>query len=473
MGLVEYNFGGIEGGAQELQAAVAKTLGLLEEGQAALGRLQAAWQGEGSMSWQSVQTRWDSNSNEINEALQKPRNRRQQCWSDHGQHRKGRGQQLSRVIAPSNKRDGARGWAPGSNQEIAHRVRRTLPVNLREVLMSADYDRLFHSPDAVRTVDDDGDRDTPPAGRDSATPPPMPVAPPRTQAAPAPPPRETEVTSQIPPTQSTGPQRIPNNGMMRTSQSAPSGARHEQPRYAPAPAPRPAPAPAPSQHFADGEADRRSAAQPAPTSAASMGNHRAIDALVARRVSAVRGEDAVAARLATLALHDDPHQPRALARRDVRDGSARPDPPKCPRLLPDRRVRAQGRRRQDGGHGGARIRAQQDPRRPDPRDRRRSRRRQPRRPCRASVRGDDRRSVVRQGTAPVQRHPRVHEHERLEPRGALLRGVQRRAPRVQRRGLAGRDGHRVALLQPGARRLRGGAVPAGRARRAVDGVRVW
>lgn len=69
MGLVEYNFGGIEGGAQELQAAVAKTLGLLEEGQAALGRLQAAWQGEGSMSWQSVQTRWDSNSNEINEAL--------------------------------------------------------------------------------------------------------------------------------------------------------------------------------------------------------------------------------------------------------------------------------------------------------------------------------------------------------------------------------------------------------------------
>ena len=145
--------------------------------------------------------------------------------------------------------------------------------------MSADYDRLFHSPDAVRTVDDDGDRDTPPAGRDSAMPPPMPVAPPRTQAAQAPPPRETEVTSQIPPTQSTGPQRVPNNGMMRTSQTAPTGARHEQPRHAPSPAPRPAPAPAPSQHFAGGDTDRRSAAQPASTSAASMGNHRAIDAL--------------------------------------------------------------------------------------------------------------------------------------------------------------------------------------------------
>ena len=145
--------------------------------------------------------------------------------------------------------------------------------------MSADYDRLFHSPDAVRTVDDDGDRDTPPAGRDSAMPPPMPVAPPRTQAAQAPPPRETEVTSQIPPTQSTGPQRVPNNGMMRTSQTAPTGARHEQPRHAPSPAPRPAPAPAPSQHFASGDIDRRSAVQPASTSAASMGNHRAIDAL--------------------------------------------------------------------------------------------------------------------------------------------------------------------------------------------------
>lgn len=144
--------------------------------------------------------------------------------------------------------------------------------------MSADYDRLFHSPDAVRTVDEDPDRDTPPS-RAAATPPPMPVEPPRTQTAQAPPPRQTEVTSQIPPTQVTGPQRVPNNGMMRTPQtSAPSGARHEQARRAPAPAPRPAPAPAPSQHFA-GDAERRAGTQPAPTTAASMGNHRAIDAL--------------------------------------------------------------------------------------------------------------------------------------------------------------------------------------------------
>jgi len=157
--------------------------------------------------------------------------------------------------------------------------------------MSADYDRLFHSPDAVRTADEDPDRETPPAGRESVapqgassrndvTPPPMPVAPPRTQAAAAPPPRQTEITSQIPPTQVSGPQRVPNNGMMRTPQSpAPTGARHEQQRPAPAPAPRPAPAPAPSQHFAEGEGAWRPGAQPAPTSAASMGNHRAIDAL--------------------------------------------------------------------------------------------------------------------------------------------------------------------------------------------------
>lgn len=158
--------------------------------------------------------------------------------------------------------------------------------------MSADYDRLFHSPDAVRTVDEDEDRDAPPAGRDiaapqgggalrnDATPPAMPVAAPRTQTTAAPPPRQTEVTTQIPPTYSTGPQRVPNNGMMRASQtSAPTGARHEQQRSAPAPAPRTAPAPAPSQHFADSEGARRHTAQPAPTSAAMMGNHRAIDAL--------------------------------------------------------------------------------------------------------------------------------------------------------------------------------------------------
>ena len=156
--------------------------------------------------------------------------------------------------------------------------------------MSADYDRLFHSPDAVRTADEDADSDTPPAGRDvaapqggvirnDATPPAMPAAAPRTQAAAAPPPRQTEITSQIPPTQTTGPQRIPNNGMMRAPQSSSSGARHEQQRPLPAPEPRPAPAPAPSRHFADGEGAHRPVLQPAPTSAASMGNHRAIDAL--------------------------------------------------------------------------------------------------------------------------------------------------------------------------------------------------
>ncbi|WP_420812235.1 ESX-1 associated ATP-binding protein EpsI N-terminal domain-containing protein, partial [Mycobacterium kyogaense] len=132
--------------------------------------------------------------------------------------------------------------------------------------MSADYDRLFGSPDAVRTVEDEPDRDTPPAGRDAVTPPAMPAAAPRTQAAP--PPRQAEVTSQMPPLPVSAPQQLPNNGMMRTPQ-APAGARHEQPRHASVPAPRPAPAPAPSQHFADVEVDRRPVVQSAPTSAAS------------------------------------------------------------------------------------------------------------------------------------------------------------------------------------------------------------
>jgi MinD-like ATPase involved in chromosome partitioning or flagellar assembly len=165
--------------------------------------------------------------------------------------------------------------------------------------MSANYDRLFHSAgDAVQTADDEAvDRDaastaaaspTPTSGpgRGDATPPAMPVAPSQTQAAPAPAPRQTEVTTQMPPARGTAPQRQANS-MMRTPKSAgPAGARFEQPRSAPTPSPRPAPAPAPSQHFAEAQPEQngtwragQSASQPAPTSAATIGNHRAIDAL--------------------------------------------------------------------------------------------------------------------------------------------------------------------------------------------------
>lgn len=173
--------------------------------------------------------------------------------------------------------------------------------------MSADYDRLFHSPDAAQTPDEATvhvDRDAlmrgsaaapAPAGgsnhADGAAPPPLPITQPRTQTAPAPPPRHAEITTQMPPTtqappaQSPAPQRPPN-GMMRTPQTnLPGGARFEAPRQATAPAPRPAPAPPPSAHFADAPPAEavwqqgQPPAQPAPTSAAAMGNHRAIDAL--------------------------------------------------------------------------------------------------------------------------------------------------------------------------------------------------
>ena len=163
--------------------------------------------------------------------------------------------------------------------------------------MSADYDRLFHSSgpsgDSVQTADEEAERGAAapmPIGghaRSEVTPPPMPIAPTKAQAAPAPPPRQTEVTTQMPPTRTTPQQRQPN-GMMRASQAASqTGARFEQPRSAPAPTPRPAPAPAPSQHFAEAQAETSGgwqaahpqAGQPAPTSAATIGNHRAIDAL--------------------------------------------------------------------------------------------------------------------------------------------------------------------------------------------------
>ncbi|MDA4108673.1 MinD/ParA family ATP-binding protein [Mycolicibacterium holsaticum] len=161
--------------------------------------------------------------------------------------------------------------------------------------MSADYDRLFHSPgDAVKTADEAAERDalhpdaagptpsTSGPGRSDVAPPALPITHGVTQTAPAAPVRETEVTAQLPPARPTVPQGHAN-GMMRTPQAdAPSGARYEPPRHASAPPPRPAAAPAPTQHFAEATSDpnaTRRPGQPAPTSAASIGNHRAIDAL--------------------------------------------------------------------------------------------------------------------------------------------------------------------------------------------------
>ncbi|MDY6996708.1 MAG: WXG100 family type VII secretion target [Actinomycetota bacterium] len=70
MGQINYEFGAIEAGAGEIHAAVGRTAGLLDEGQGSLARLQSAWVGDGSMSYQAVQQRWDANSTELNLALQ-------------------------------------------------------------------------------------------------------------------------------------------------------------------------------------------------------------------------------------------------------------------------------------------------------------------------------------------------------------------------------------------------------------------
>ena len=194
--------------------------------------------------------------------------------------------------------------------------------------MSADYDRLFHSSgDAVQTADEESERGaaapmpTGGPGRSEVTPPPMPIAPAKTQAAPAPPPRQTEVTTQMPPTR-TAPQQRQPNGMMRAPQSTgPAGARFEQPRSAPTPPPRPAPAPAPSQHFAEAQSEansawrtaQSSANQPATTSAATIGNHRAIDALSHVGVkSAVKMPSQRGWR--HMLYRADPDQPRAVTR---------------------------------------------------------------------------------------------------------------------------------------------------------------
>lgn len=159
--------------------------------------------------------------------------------------------------------------------------------------MSADYDRLFSDPDqSVEEHTAIVKREDIPSV--SAATPPMPVgdpqtqnAAPPTQAAQAPPARAAETTNQLPPTRTTAPRHQPNSMMRAPQASAHTGATFEQPRAAPVPAPRPAPGPAPSQHFADSmppsvstwRPGQTAASQPSPTSAAAMGEHRAIDAL--------------------------------------------------------------------------------------------------------------------------------------------------------------------------------------------------
>ncbi|MDT5080060.1 MAG: 6 kDa early secretory antigenic target [Mycobacterium sp.] len=65
-----WNFAGIEGGSSEIQGSVATTAGLLDEGKGSLASLGAVWGGSGSEAYQAVQQRWDSTSNELNQALQ-------------------------------------------------------------------------------------------------------------------------------------------------------------------------------------------------------------------------------------------------------------------------------------------------------------------------------------------------------------------------------------------------------------------
>ncbi|WP_102144066.1 WXG100 family type VII secretion target [Mycobacterium hubeiense] len=65
-----WNFAGIEGGAGEVNGAVATTAGLLDEGKGSLAALASVWGGSGSEAYQAVQMRWDSTSAELNAALQ-------------------------------------------------------------------------------------------------------------------------------------------------------------------------------------------------------------------------------------------------------------------------------------------------------------------------------------------------------------------------------------------------------------------
>ncbi|WP_343601686.1 AAA family ATPase [Mycobacterium sp.] len=157
--------------------------------------------------------------------------------------------------------------------------------------MSADYDRLFNAPedapgDATTQVDLDAVRkcqaNSMPPSPPPADPPPMPVGGP-----PPPPSWQTQAATQHPSyTDIPLPPRPNGIAAPPMSRSGSTGAAYEQPRTPPPVAPQMQSAPPPSQHFADSASETGIGwqaapppSQPAQTSAATIGHHRAIDAL--------------------------------------------------------------------------------------------------------------------------------------------------------------------------------------------------
>lgn len=167
--------------------------------------------------------------------------------------------------------------------------------------MSADYDRLFHNSESNATDNEEAtrtvDRATlaaavqmstdptaaPAGGAHPSSGPPVGGPPTQPPVAAAPPPGPAEVTSQLPPTPPAPAPQYAANGMMRTPQAAnTAGAQYEQPAPPPMAPPRySAPPPSMPQYVADPRADVQWTEQQMPdqTSAATIGNHRAIDAL--------------------------------------------------------------------------------------------------------------------------------------------------------------------------------------------------
>ncbi|MUL67337.1 chromosome partitioning protein ParA [Mycobacterium sp. CBMA 234] len=161
--------------------------------------------------------------------------------------------------------------------------------------MSADYDRLFNNSssgqadneEATRTVDratlaaaaqmSASAAAAPAAGVETPSGPPVAGQPQQPPGA-VPPPRPSEVTTQMPP----APPQFMQNGLMRSPQGAPMvGAQYEQPQHAPMMPPPRHMQPPPQHYAADPQADMQWTEQqmPGQTSAATIGDHRAIDAL--------------------------------------------------------------------------------------------------------------------------------------------------------------------------------------------------
>lgn len=69
MSLIQVNYGAMDAGVSSIRGTHTRLQGMFEDLQAQVGQLLPTWDGTARESWLTVQQRWNTLNNELNEAL--------------------------------------------------------------------------------------------------------------------------------------------------------------------------------------------------------------------------------------------------------------------------------------------------------------------------------------------------------------------------------------------------------------------